>query len=300
MNIAFCICIYCLKGGNIMSEYKRLISYLYAYDAGVKTINVGFAKAELRGGILKLSVVLKNVMFVENKISLSFFSKLDNQWIRTLISDIDLNNGQGELHIRLSEEELIAQNIIFNNISGIIITENNNDDYVVMSLWQEISVSPYDILSKAEKVCDNNIISNDNYDCSLENDNTNYSDSSSDNKEIIYEAAVMEEDNIFGDNTFYELKKIKPEELKEYKASALETSINNSFLMHGYYNYDHILIGKKYDNEKDEELIMIGVPGIFHEKEQFMASIFGFPEFKEIKDISQVEYNGYWYKMLSV
>lgn len=328
-----------------MSEYKRLISYLYAYDVGVKTINVGFAKAELRGGILKLSVVLKNVMFAKNKIRISFFSRIDNEWIRTLISDIELMNGQGELHIRLSEDELNAKNIIFNNISGIIVTEQDNEDYVIMSLWQEILVSPYDILRdykesirKETVYIEDNINSNNNYDCYLNdtndkvilskedistninpnNNNTNCENS----KEIIYEAAVIKEDNIFSDNMFYELKKIKPEELSEclnsitaseVSSSSLnelkskvdnivDAAINNSFLMHGYYNYDHIITGKSYDNDRNEELIMIGVPGIFHEKEQFMASIFGFPEFKEInKSMNEdMEYNGYWYKMMSI
>ena len=54
---------------------------------------------------------------------------------------------------------------------------------------------------------------------------------------------------------------------------------NNSFLLHGFYNYHHLL----YIEEDDE--IWIGVPGIYHEKEQMAANAFGFTEFRRITDV---------------
>ena len=44
-----------------MSEYKRLISYIYSYPGRVKDKNVGFAKAEVRGGQFRLNMSLKGV-----------------------------------------------------------------------------------------------------------------------------------------------------------------------------------------------------------------------------------------------
>ena len=35
-----------------MADYKRLVSYIYAYPGGVRDKNVGFAKAEVRNGWL--------------------------------------------------------------------------------------------------------------------------------------------------------------------------------------------------------------------------------------------------------
>ena len=51
---------------------------------------------------------------------------------------------------------------------------------------------------------------------------------------------------------------------------------NNSFLLHGFYNYHHLL----YIEEEGQ--VLIGVPGIFHEKEQEAAKAFGFPEFRRL------------------
>ena len=44
-----------------MSNYRRLISYIYAYEGQVKGKNIGFVKLESRGGQCKLSVNVKKV-----------------------------------------------------------------------------------------------------------------------------------------------------------------------------------------------------------------------------------------------
>ena len=53
---------------------------------------------------------------------------------------------------------------------------------------------------------------------------------------------------------------------------------NNNFLLHGYYNYHHLML------IEDEGTTWLGVPGIFHEKEQQAAEGFGFPEFIRMVD----------------
>lgn len=72
---------------------------------------------------------------------------------------------------------------------------------------------------------------------------------------------------------------------------------NNSFLLHGFYNYHHLL----YIEDGDE--VWIGVPGIYHEKEKAAAKSFGFTEFQRLVDLelelSEEEKNtyedfGYW------
>jgi len=52
---------------------------------------------------------------------------------------------------------------------------------------------------------------------------------------------------------------------------------SNQFLMHGYYNYRHLIIFKKKD---DAEEYWLGVPGIYHEREKMAARMFGFEKFE--------------------
>ena len=54
---------------------------------------------------------------------------------------------------------------------------------------------------------------------------------------------------------------------------------NNRFLLHGYYNYKHLILGKLPDSTGKEEYY-IGVPGLFYEQEKKMAILFGFEGFE--------------------
>ena len=72
---------------------------------------------------------------------------------------------------------------------------------------------------------------------------------------------------------------------------------NNSFLLHGYYQYRHLLLLRR-QTEK-EVCYYIGVPGIYNEREQTIASMFGFEEFKVMKGPQAGrEGFGYWCRTL--
>ena len=53
--------------------------------------------------------------------------------------------------------------------------------------------------------------------------------------------------------------------------------VENSFLLHGYYNYEHIILWRK---EKTPMKYYIGVPGNFYEKEKQVAVLYGFESFE--------------------
>lgn len=78
---------------------------------------------------------------------------------------------------------------------------------------------------------------------------------------------------------------------------------NNHFLMHGYYNYHHLLLVKEKDH------FVLGIPGIYDKYEARAAASFGFPVFSEsytkMLDLSSEEtcpYKpfGYWCKNLPI
>lgn len=54
--------------------------------------------------------------------------------------------------------------------------------------------------------------------------------------------------------------------------------VHNSFLLHGYYNYGHIMI------DETEEEPRLGVPGNYYEREQMVAAMFGFPDFEAARE----------------
>lgn len=53
---------------------------------------------------------------------------------------------------------------------------------------------------------------------------------------------------------------------------------NNSFLIHGFFNYHYLLVVEK--EEEHRKKMYLGVPGIYEKPERMMAMLFGFPDFK--------------------
>lgn len=53
--------------------------------------------------------------------------------------------------------------------------------------------------------------------------------------------------------------------------------VHNSFLLHGYYNYGHLVLDEKNGKSR------LGVPGNYYEREEVVAGMFGFPDFEPAK-----------------
>lgn len=68
----------------------------------------------------------------------------------------------------------------------------------------------------------------------------------------------------------------------------------NSFLLHAYYTYHHLLFVRK--RQKEGMLYYLMIPGVYSEKEQHMAQMFGFWNFCPVKrkTLEQGDF-GYWY-----
>lgn len=66
---------------------------------------------------------------------------------------------------------------------------------------------------------------------------------------------------------------------------------NNQFLMHGYYNYRHLIIFPKKDSDGE---FWLGVPGIYHEREKMAARMYGFEKFEGTKKEYRVGDMGYY------
>ena len=70
---------------------------------------------------------------------------------------------------------------------------------------------------------------------------------------------------------------------------------NNSFLLHGYYCYRHLLF-MKMRNEAEYQYA-IAVPGNSDHREKFMANMFGFEYFKAVQSRGNAGF-GYWWRRL--
>ena len=107
---------------------------------------------------------------------------------------------------------------------------------------------------------------------------------------------TCEEEKLRGIKNRYKVRKIQRKDMVclprcEWKHA------NNSFLIHGYYNYHHLIL-----TVCDGQL-KLGVPGVYHPQEARAAESFGFPEFLPVEEteltLTEEEKNdrekfGYW------
>lgn len=73
---------------------------------------------------------------------------------------------------------------------------------------------------------------------------------------------------------------------------------HNSFLLHGYYNYRHLILGRL--KEGNGWQYYLGVPGNFYHREKMVAEMFGFEAFEGEKDSAAPGDFGYFMKRVEI
>ncbi len=102
---------------------------------------------------------------------------------------------------------------------------------------------------------------------------------------------------LFPDSQFIECVKIVPQDIGKLAIGNWKLGAN-SFLSHGYYHYKYIMLGKVRLDEN--EAYVIGVPGVFTNKERYLANLFGFSVFIPARKTNLLTGNfGYWISEIS-
>ena len=84
---------------------------------------------------------------------------------------------------------------------------------------------------------------------------------------------------------------IRPADFVVFPAESYKAA-NNSFLLHGYYNYSHLILTRV--ERKGELRYYIGVPGNYYEREKQVAIMFGFESFECAEEPAQAGDFGYY------
>lgn len=74
--------------------------------------------------------------------------------------------------------------------------------------------------------------------------------------------------------------------------------VQNSFLLHGYYNYGHVVLVREKDRVEDK--YFLGVPGVYYDREKQAALMFGFESFESGSAKTQDGGFGYYFKRVEI
>ena len=91
-------------------------------------------------------------------------------------------------------------------------------------------------------------------------------------------------------------------EIKDFTVlrEAYQKLVNNSFLLHGFYNYRHLILGKDCRiGTSNEVCFYLGVPGVFFEREKMVAVMFGFEGFESAGPVEIGKF-GYYLRRVEI
>jgi len=136
------------KGRRVifLSEYRRLISYMYAYDNGIKNKNVGFAKTECRGGNIKLWINLKGAYSQVENYRVYFFVRHDAAVVGIYMGDIAIKSGLGQF---FTERPLSYIEKPFSDICGLYI-DGGKGERMFASQWDDLPFDMYKVVEMKE------------------------------------------------------------------------------------------------------------------------------------------------------
>ncbi len=102
----------------------------------------------------------------------------------------------------------------------------------------------------------------------------------------------------FSDGQIHQCLQLTMKDLAELRKNSWFIG-SNQFLARGCQQYHHFLLGVFRDDNGQDSGRGLGIPGIYDEKERFLAGMFGFPNFKPSRESSiRSGQFGYWYRFL--
>jgi hypothetical protein len=143
-----------------LSEYKRFVSYIYAYDKGIKNKNVGFAKVESRNGQCRLFINLKGAYAgngKEQKVYL--FRRNGEQLLGTYIGSFVIKNGMGEFRDVSDSSNIKSSGYNLNQMGGILIQSSEQSGQVYASGWDDHGLSVEKFTLGEKDSAENQVIS---------------------------------------------------------------------------------------------------------------------------------------------
>ncbi len=116
-----------------MSDYRRLISYIYAYEGGIKGKNIGFAKLEARRGQCKIQVSVRNV-YMGNQDEGVFLLAGDRE---ILIGKIFLRGGAGEFRTSVAYGDVAGSGVSLEQCYGLTVHSMDDTWYSYTTIWED-------------------------------------------------------------------------------------------------------------------------------------------------------------------
>lgn len=299
-----------------MNNYDKRIIYFDLLEEDRRIGNGGFVKLIAQNGQLRLTI---NVSGLHNtaKDTEILFNK-SNEIVA--VDTIYIKEGKSVYSRLFQEKELKEKGISLQDVYAITIPLNDKrrllaiikqpkKESIVKETRDEYVVREESVIKELQE---NAVVREEMKQSTQETVRDNMKD------EMQYNNQKKEETTPVYDNKWMQLEVTFPHihpfaDEREYLSIApkdlvvltntYQSLAGNSFLLHGYYNYHHIILGKitkGADIITGEEIFYVGVPGVFHEREKAVAIMFGFESFECAVNKAETGTFGYYMKRVEI
>ena len=309
-----------------MSDYKRFISYIYEYVQGEKRESLGFVKVNAKDGICKIRIHMRGFYTRGQKPCEAYiFTQKRERLSGLILGELESKNGALEWCGVTETDNLMKGGFGLEESQGIYI---EGDDHIYAAQWDDFPVDverfeplrrsvrqavdgvdegmaeeeTAEVLKAAEVIeaaeAEDMIQESKaplNSKTEEKQEEKRKPDSRSEQWEyLLRHFPVMQ--YVDGEGAVMSSIRLDPQSLTKVPRDKGELG-NNSFLLHGIYQYRHLLLLRR---QTDREITYyIGVPGTYSDQEQMMASMFGFQEFRMLKEPGTRKGSfGYWCRTL--
>lgn len=343
-----------------MSDFKRWVSYIDAYEKDKKVKNAGFVKMDVREGRLSLAIHMKEDSALSARLDVGLFYRQGGKIHRFSIGPMYLKEGKGEFQEGTRERDLFGHGISLEQTGGIWLTGPGEEMYYLAS-WEKGGIDIREFFPKQAQAESKSEMQKVYSETKAEGATKKI------RKEIETQAAIEIEKELGREIEkeieviaaevnapvctaeqaevaaecpcaarqdrnhprrkipepmpletlpqpdlweslcrYYpklaprwkedgiDLLQIRPADIR-YLPRRLWHYGSNSFLLHGYYHYKYLILGRRRQAETDQYIL--GVRGTREERECFSAGLFGFHGFLPMEGREQ---EGYWYTEITL
>ena len=279
------------KESRRLSDYQRIVSYLYEYHHGIKGSNVGFAKIEKRQNQLRVYFHVKtNDQALEYKIYFYHFHEgtMEGIFLDTI--------RRSDAIIEFKKNYPVIEN--FEEMDGFLIYHSN--EHFFGSQWKELpiiirSFKPLEIPDAKPEIVETIEKTEETKETEEIEETEEIAETKTSGLSEYIEALQLEKDA----KNIRHPDPVKGFDWKEYTtlpmplSYSLDPSIKitlkdldqipdlddnvkaNGFLLLNYGNFGHLMLAKDADSGQR----YLGIPGIFDNEKAFISRLFGFKTF---------------------
>ena len=264
-------------------SYRKQISYLELQENGQRIRSAGYARLESLDKEEILTVQLNGQEIVPGKgIPLYLQWETGEQQLCEMTIDRGRASCEKRIPLEKEREQLLGIRIPLERNLEIIGRFVRGGD-VKKTPTQEMDRQPREQTPKAAET----VVTNEKTDCGpgvqklSESRNSRDIENTLHMKDTKWEQLSSIYPHIHPFRDAREFLSVGPEDFVVLRERCYQMT-HNSFLLHGYYNYRHLLLLRQ--ETAGQAKYYIGVPGNFYEREKQVARMFGFESFEGVRE----------------